>query len=202
MTTTIAFVRHGEVHNPQGIIYGRLPGFGLSENGRRQAEAAAQFLANGFAPAHIFSSPMLRAQQTAAILSQGKPVQESLLLNEVYTYYEGHLLTDLGKNGWDFYTGVPEPYEQPAALAARLTQFIQQTRRDHAGQTVVAVSHGDPIAYLILALQGEVPLLANRAKLSALGVTDGYPVYASVTLLNYRSDDPAERPLLSYHRPY
>ena len=45
--TTLYLVRHGEVHNPTGIIYGRLPGFGLSENGRVQLGHAADLLAAG-----------------------------------------------------------------------------------------------------------------------------------------------------------
>jgi broad specificity phosphatase PhoE len=43
--TTVHLLRHGEVHNPDGVLYGRLPGFRLSELGERQAVAAAEWLA-------------------------------------------------------------------------------------------------------------------------------------------------------------
>ena len=45
MATTLYLIRHGEVHNPEGIIYGRLPGFGLSVRGRQQLTHAAEVLA-------------------------------------------------------------------------------------------------------------------------------------------------------------
>ena len=64
--TQIHFVRHGEVHNPQKIYYGRLPGFPLSEEGRRQAQAAAHAL-RARPLAAIFSSPMQRARETAEL---------------------------------------------------------------------------------------------------------------------------------------
>ncbi|MCA9875644.1 MAG: histidine phosphatase family protein [Anaerolineales bacterium] len=80
MRTTIAFVCHGEVHNPQGLVYGRLPGFELSAEGRRQAAAARRFLADNLGIDRVFSSLMPRAQQTAAIIAQEKLVQESLIL--------------------------------------------------------------------------------------------------------------------------
>lgn len=202
MTTTIAFMRHGEVLNPQGIVYGRLPGFDLSEEGCRQAAAAGRFVADKLVVDQIFSSPMLRAQHTAVIIAQGKPVQESLLLNETHSYYEGQPATVLAGLKGDFYTGVPAEFEQPAAIVNRLSEFIREIRAAHAGQTIVAVSHGDPIAFLILSLKGEALLPANKFKLDQLGVPDGYPAHASLTLVEFISDDPIEIPAVTYHKPY
>lgn len=65
---TVHLVRHGEVHNPDGVLYGRLPGFGLSELGVRQARATADWF-SGRDIAHLVSSPLERAQQTAAPLA-------------------------------------------------------------------------------------------------------------------------------------
>ena len=59
--TTIHFVRHGEVHNPDHILYERLPGFHLSDRGRRMAEATARYLAASpqtNTAAAIYSSPL------------------------------------------------------------------------------------------------------------------------------------------------
>ena len=66
--TTVHLLRHGEVHNPDRVLYGRLPGFGLSELGIAQAGLAADFLAQR-PIGHLVSSPLERAQQTARPLA-------------------------------------------------------------------------------------------------------------------------------------
>jgi len=62
--TTVHVVRHGEVHNPAKILYGRLPGFRLSELGRQLAKADAQALADRDVT-HVVASPLERARETA-----------------------------------------------------------------------------------------------------------------------------------------
>ena len=56
--TRVNVVRHGEVYNPSGVLYGRLPGFGLSEKGRAQADAVADALADRDIVA-VISSPLI-----------------------------------------------------------------------------------------------------------------------------------------------
>ncbi|MEQ0806404.1 histidine phosphatase family protein, partial [Mycobacterium tuberculosis] len=63
--TQVHVVRHGEVHNPTGILYGRLPGFHLSATGAAQAAAVADALADRDIVA-VIASPLQRAQETAA----------------------------------------------------------------------------------------------------------------------------------------
>jgi len=63
--TVVHLLRHGEVHNPGRILYGRLPGFRLSEDGQQMACDAAEAL-RGRDVAEVVASPLLRAQQTAA----------------------------------------------------------------------------------------------------------------------------------------
>ncbi|MGH3635249.1 MAG: histidine phosphatase family protein, partial [Mycobacterium sp.] len=63
--TRIHLVRHGEVYNPDGVLYGRLPGFHLSDKGNRQAQAVADALAGRDVVA-VIASPLQRAQETAA----------------------------------------------------------------------------------------------------------------------------------------
>jgi len=70
-TTVVHLLRHGEVHNPNGVLYGRLPGYHLSANGRMMADAAADFFAERPVAA-VFASPLERAQETA------QPVAERL----------------------------------------------------------------------------------------------------------------------------
>ena len=63
-STVVHLMRHGEVHNPDGILYGRLPGFRLSELGRAMATEVAQHLA-AHDIVHVVSSPLERALETA-----------------------------------------------------------------------------------------------------------------------------------------
>ena len=62
--TIVHVMRHGEVHNPEKILYGRLPGYNLSDRGRRQADAVADWLAHNDI-VYVVASPLERAQQTA-----------------------------------------------------------------------------------------------------------------------------------------
>ena len=62
--TKVHVMRHGEVHNPEGILYGRLPGYRLSDRGRAQAQRVADSLA-GNDIAAVIASPLQRAQETA-----------------------------------------------------------------------------------------------------------------------------------------
>ena len=150
--TTLHLVRHGEVDNPACIFYGRLPRYALGAEGRAQAVAAARLLANEPVSA-IYSSPMLRARQTARAIAgqhRGRRVQVSSLLNEVNVPLEGRPLEEGIAANWDLYTGNLPPYEVPATILARMLRFVLLCLRRHAGQTVVGVTHGDPIAFLML----------------------------------------------------
>ena len=83
-------LRHGEVHNPKGILYGRLPGFHLSELGQAMAKAAAQAVAERNI-VHIVASPLERAQETATPLAEqlGLPVHTDEQLIESVNWFEG-----------------------------------------------------------------------------------------------------------------
>ena len=76
-TTVVHVMRHGEVHNPDKILYGRLPGYRLSTDGEAMAEKAAAWFA-GRDITHLVASPLERAQQTA------QPIARTLEL-EVHT---------------------------------------------------------------------------------------------------------------------
>ena len=67
--TVVHLLRHGEVHNPEGVLYGRLPGYHLSELGRKMADRVAEYLADHDI-AHVVSSPLERARETAAPLAR------------------------------------------------------------------------------------------------------------------------------------
>src|SRR6266496_3803330 len=89
-TTIVHLLRHGEVENPSGVIYGRLPGYHLSANGRLMAGAAADLFAERAVVA-LFSSPLERAQETARPVAErlGLEIVTDDRLTEAWNYFEG-----------------------------------------------------------------------------------------------------------------
>ncbi|MGO2037636.1 MAG: histidine phosphatase family protein [Brevibacterium sp.] len=93
--TVIHLVRHGEVDNPEGILYGRLPNFGLTERGHEMARRVGDhFAAASTRPAVLVASPLLRAQQTIAPLHEklGLPVHTDDRVIEAANSFEGQKL--------------------------------------------------------------------------------------------------------------
>ncbi len=151
--TVVHLLRHGEVFNPDGILYGRLPGFRLSELGVRQAEASAAWLAQRDL-VHLACSPLQRAQETAAPLAAatGLPVTTDDRLIEAGNEFEGQPVA--GGKGllttpayWKYFRNPlrpswGEPYEE---IATRVMAAVRNAR-DHAdGREAVCVSHQLPV---------------------------------------------------------
>ena len=202
--TSLYFVRHGDVYNPQAVYYGRLPGFGLSEEGHRQAQAAADALRDKPLAA-VFSSPLLRARETAESILKSHSsltLRISQLLNEVYTPFDGCKYSEVAARNGDVYTGVGPQYEQPLDVLARSQQFVTIVRRRYVGQHVVAVTHGDVIALMTLWVKG-VPMSRKHGKaLSGRSLLDNYPAPASITKFVYQTRARDEVPILEYIEPY
>ncbi len=202
--TIIHLVRHGEVHNPQQVLYARLPNFRLSDNGQSQAQAAGQYLSSRPLAA-VFSSPQQRAQETAGFILQHHPqlgLQTDERVDEIHTPYAGRPLTELATLGWDLYTGIAEEYEQPSHILDRTHNFIAQMRQDYAGREIAAVTHGDVIAFVFLFIKGVVPSAGQKSNFMELGLPEPYPATASVSTLTYRTANPDEVPEYGYQRPY
>ena len=72
MQSVVHLVRHGQVHNPDGILYGRLPGFGLSELGRAMADRLGEHFAD-VPLTHLRCSPLQLAQETMATIAANHP---------------------------------------------------------------------------------------------------------------------------------
>lgn len=154
-TTTVHLLRHGEVHNPDGILYGRLPGFRLSELGEAQAEVAAKFLARrpiGL----ILTSPLERARQTAAPLATLTGLTPAIddRLIEAANALEGRRVAG-GKGlfrdptNWPYFRNPlrpswGEPYTQ---IAARVLAVAHSARNrvEGTGTEAVLVTHQLPI---------------------------------------------------------
>ncbi len=160
--TTIHLVRHGEVFNPQKILYGRLPGFVLSEAGARQAKVTAEFLADRDI-AVVVASPLERARQTAAPIAaaSGVAVEVDPRLIESRNVFEGKpfeagpalvryprmwkILINPFEPSWG------EPYTE---IAGRMLAAVAEWRAAFPGREVVLVSHQLPVWTTRRALEG------------------------------------------------
>src|SRR6185312_12529386 len=90
--TVVHLLRHGEVHNPTGVLYGRLPDYHLSELGRQMAQTVANHLkADGRDIVHLVASPLERAQETAEPVAEAfdLPVHTDERLIEADNQFEG-----------------------------------------------------------------------------------------------------------------
>lgn len=160
--TTVHLVRHGEVDNPTKVLYGRLPGFRLSATGLAQAEVVARFL-TGRDIVNVISSPLERAQQTAAPLAKayGLEVEIDPRIIESSNYFEGgvvepgpgilrhpqhwHALRNPFRPSWG------EPYK---TVAARVMAAVEDARDAARGHEVVLVSHQLPVFVTRRAAEG------------------------------------------------
>ncbi|GAA4812403.1 histidine phosphatase family protein [Actinomycetospora chlora] len=161
--TTVHVVRHGEVHNPEKILYGRLPGYGLSDTGRQQAKRVAEHLAGADVTA-LLVSPMQRAQETAEPIAATlglEPVTEDRLI-EAANAFEG-LHVSVGDGAlrkpeyWPllrnpFRPSWGEPYLE---IAHRMLGAAHRARAAASGHEAVCVSHQLPIVTLRRFLAGQ-----------------------------------------------
>jgi broad specificity phosphatase PhoE len=157
-STTVWLARHGEVHNPNALLYGRMPRMQLSREGRRQAQALADFL-DPHPLAAIYSSPMLRARTTADYILRSHAdvgrVRIDSDLQEVRTGWQGEPLEALERIDWDLYLHPRGSDDESLfVIQARMLRWLRRMLRRHAGAEVLGVSHGDPILILAGTLRG------------------------------------------------
>ena len=163
MTQTIVhLLRHGEVYNPEGILYGRSAGFHLSDRGQAMAERVAESVGDRNI-VHIVSSPLERAQETAAPLApvRGLEVQIDERVIESDNDFVGQTFgrgvldvlrpSNLRKlyNPWKPSWG--EPYKE---MVARMMAAVHDARKAAEGNEAVVVSHQLPIWITRLAAEG------------------------------------------------
>jgi broad specificity phosphatase PhoE len=151
--TTVHLLRHGEVHNPGKILYGRLPDFHLSELGRQMAKADAEALANRDVT-YVVSSPLERAQETAEPVAAqfGLAIATDIRLIEAANFFEGKNVS-LGdgsfrnpRNWWVLRDPVtPSWGEAYLIIAQRMFAAVHAARVAAEGHEAVCVSHQLPI---------------------------------------------------------
>lgn len=151
--TTVHLLRHGEVHNPEGVLYGRLPGFRLSEDGQKMARDAAEAL-RGRDVTAVVASPLQRAQETAGPIAEvfGLPIGTDDRLLESGNYFEGKTV-GVGDGAFrnpqhwpqlrnPFRPSWGEPYD---VIAERMLAAAVAARDLALGHEAVCVSHQLPI---------------------------------------------------------
>jgi len=152
--TTIYLVRHCEVENPDGILYGFLPNFGLSARGKLQAQALGRYFSDK-PVAQLYVSPLQRAQETAAAIVADHPGLQAETTSELVESRFSHYLqgvrprnVPLQRPGWFVHKLLPGRLrvdEGVYAMAARVRAPVMRILRDHPGAGGICVTHGDPI---------------------------------------------------------
>ncbi|NKI44383.1 histidine phosphatase family protein [Streptomyces sp. LD120] len=151
--TVVHVMRHGEVHNPEGVLYGRLDGYHLSELGRRMADRVAEHLAPRDIT-YVVASPLERAQETAAPIAKGHDLElatdprlieaENVFQGKTFGVGDGALrrpanwkhLVNPFRPSWG------EPYTEQAE---RMLAAVEAARDAARGHEAVCVSHQLPI---------------------------------------------------------
>lgn len=182
--TTIHFVRHGEVENPNHVLYERLPGFHLSNRGLKMARATAKYIATvpqmrGISA--IYSSPLERTQETAQQIASALQIGPIILDNRLIEaennfrgkrigYGEGALWKN---NNWKLVSNLWKPSwgESYKSIAARVGDFAREQVKNHPGEQIVAVTHESPIwsyRHLIETGHAEHNMLLRKTALASI----------------------------------
>lgn len=181
ISTRLHLVRHCDVRNPDGVLYGHLPNFPLSEKGVKQAHALGRYFA-GTKVRQIYSSPLERARQTSEIIA-------SYLDSVPITYTDDLIETRFGL----YLQGIPPkqvPWRRPlwlihmvwpgllgndesvAGLAARVRRPLVRLLADHPGDGGICVSHGDPIQGFWVASEGRPRYALHRLQCAKGGLLE------------------------------
>ncbi len=149
--TKIYLVRHGEVDNPGGVEYVRLPGFFLSKRGVKQVERIKEYFKDKNI-SKIYSSPLERTRQTSKIISEGElPIEYSKeLLEANYKKWQGLKFDERDKDL------VKEFYKDPIKVSTHLGESLEiiqkrvvakimRIAKKHKGENIICVFHADPI---------------------------------------------------------
>jgi broad specificity phosphatase PhoE len=163
METIVHLLRHGEVHNPEGILYGRRDGFHLSDLGTRMAQRVADTVGDRDI-VHLVTSPLERARETAAPLAAVRGIEpvvdprviESSNKFEGISFREGGLTflkrPSLLRHMYNPLTpSWGEPYDD---IAARMMAAVHDARDAARGHEAVVVSHQLPIWTTRLSAEG------------------------------------------------
>jgi probable phosphoglycerate mutase len=199
--TVVLLVRHGQTPTTGKVLPGRAPGLHLSETGRRQAEAVAERIGRLQRVAAVYASPLERARETALPIARacGVAVRVDRDLSEcdVGDWTGVKLSRAQRKPEWRLVQHYPSGFRFPggesfAEMQVRITSALGRLVERHRGQTIVAVSHADPIKAAVAHALGTPLDLFQRiaigtASVSAIACGAGGPVVLTV---NSTAGDP------------
>lgn len=190
--STVHLVRHGHVHNPDAVLYGRLPDFHLSDTGRRMADAVAEYLIEtGLPVSRVVASPLQRAQETAQPIARafGLSVDTEPRIIEAGNVYEGEPLQSGVKdfihprNWWRLRNPWRPSWGEPfKEQADRMWAAIHDAAIINPDGDTVMVSHQLPIWVARSAYEGRTFLHDPRkrqcglASITSFRFEDGEPV--------------------------
>ena len=161
-STTVLLVRHGRTPTTGELLPGRSPGLHLSEQGREQARAAAERIAE-LSVSALYSSPLERARETAQPSAEllGLPVRADPALVELDVgQWTGRALSELSRlPEWRTVQQNPSAFRFPEGesfpeMQRRMVDAVRRLRAAHPGGTVVCFSHADPIRGLLAHAMG------------------------------------------------
>jgi broad specificity phosphatase PhoE len=190
------FVRHGEVFNPKGVLYERIPGFQLSDLGHQMAEAAAKQLASENREiVKLLASPLQRTQESAAPVSKefGLEIEHEYRVIEPWNKFAGHKMGGravLKKPSLALHLYNPqkpswgEPYQE---IATRMTDAALSAWDSVESGDVVLVSHQLPIWMLYRSSQGlALPHDPRNRRCSLSSITSFEVVDGKLVEVGYR----------------
>ena len=198
MKTVVHLLRHGEVHNPTGVLYGRMPGYHLSDLGQEMAQRVADTIGDRDITA-VVSSPLERAQQTAAPLAKalGVDITTDRRVIESTNVFEGQTFgvgdgvlkrPSAWRHLWNpFRPSWGEPYKQ---LVARMMAAVYDARDAASGHEAVIVSHQLPIWITRLHVEGRPFLHDPRRRHCTLCSLTSFS-FDSENLTTVRYSEPA-----------
>lgn len=152
-TTVVHLMRHGEVYNPHGVLYGRLPGYQLSDLGRKMADRVAEHFSAADV-AHVVASPLERAQETATPIAEAHDLEVAAdrRLIEASNIFEGKTfgIGDGSLRRPEYWRYLVNPFrpswgEPYVDMVVRMNLAIQSAREAARGREAVCVSHQLPI---------------------------------------------------------
>lgn len=198
--TLLLLVRHGKTPTTGTKLPGRAPGLHLSDAGVAQAEAAAARIGALDRVGAVYASPLERTRETAAPIARATGLRvrrHKGLLECDFGDWTGRKLKDLNKlPEWSTVQRYPSGFRFPngesfAEMQQRMVSTLQALAAEHPGETVVAVSHADPIkAAVAHALGTHLDLfqriVVSPCSISAILVTAGGPIVLAV---NSTGDD-------------
>ncbi|MGH9178587.1 MAG: MSMEG_4193 family putative phosphomutase [Acidimicrobiales bacterium] len=178
--TVALFVRHGVTGTTGKVLPGRARGLHLADAGRAQADAVAERLAGLKKVDAVYSSPLERTRETAAAIGRRlglKVATERGLLECDFGEWTGAELKALVKlPEWRTVQRYPSGFRFPKGesfkeMQTRITDTVARIRARHPGQTVVLVSHADPIKAAVADAAGTPLDLFQRLVISPCSVT-------------------------------